>query len=416
MLRRLAAPVALLIAAAAASAQDGPTIKIEFSDEGEREVWVHKAGDAVGPPSTQSVSGKSTEIEVPSSTRGVKVYVHDKATGNVASRFLSTIMRTRSDTWQVRSDQEKHAFRITFRIEHDGEPVAIAMVKLSGNGYDEDELLTPADDGSVSFYTVPYGDVKVTVEYKSGGVSKSLPEQEFEVAADSAEHPDYVLTIEDDVETVAAPADPADEADEKQPSNIVATILNMAIGIVAIGGISYMIWRYVKANPNQTAAALKKAGVQIPDDQADTAMTTPKPAGPPEQIILDDAAPEPVQIEDARAVHAAPDTVQPEGSPAVPAAPAAKNPRLVRADGSVYAIKEGVQTAGREAGAELSIQGEASVSRYHAQISRTGDSVSVMDIGSTNGTFINGTKVSAEMILSPGDSVQFGSVQYRYEE
>ena len=39
-----------------------------------------------------------------------------------------------------------------------------------------------------------------------------------------------------------------------------------------------------------------------------------------------------------------------------------------------------------------------------------------MDIGSTNGTFINGTKVSAEMILSPGDSVQFGSVQYRYEE
>jgi len=401
VLRRLAAPVALLIAAAVASAQDGPTIKIEFSDEGEREVWVHKAGDAVGPPSTQSVSGKSIELEVPSSTRGVKVYVHDKATGNVASRFLSTIMRTRSDTWQVRSDQEKHAFRMTFRIEHDGEPVAIAMVKLSGNGYDEDELLTPADDGSVSFYTVPYGDVKVTVEYKSGGVSKSLPEQEFEVAADSAEHPDYVLTIEDDVETVAAPADPADEADEKQPSNIVATILNMAIGIVAIGGISYMIWRYVKANPNQTAAALKKAGVQIPDDQAGTAMTTPKPAGPPEQIILGDAAPDPAR---------------PTDSPAVPAAPAAKNPRLVRADGSVYAIKEGVQTAGREAGAELSIEGEASVSRYHAQISRTGDSVSVMDIGSTNGTFINGTKVSAEMILSPGDSVQFGSVQYRYEE
>ncbi|MCH8979672.1 MAG: FHA domain-containing protein [Armatimonadetes bacterium] len=184
--------------------------------------------------------------------------------------------------------------------------------------------------------------------------------------------------------------------------NVVATILNMVIGIVAIGGISYMIWRYVKANPDQTADALKKAGVQVPDDQAGTAMTAPKPAGPPEQIILGDAAPDAAQA----------DVPQPVAT----GVPAAKNPRLVSADGSIFIVQEGVQTAGRDGDLELSLENESSVSRQHAQISRTGDTVMVMDLGSTNGTYLNGTRVAAEVTLAPGDVIQFGAVRYRYEE
>ncbi|MCH8980178.1 MAG: FHA domain-containing protein [Armatimonadetes bacterium] len=410
MLRRLAAPVALLIAAAALSAQNGSTIKIEFGSEGEREVWMQSQGEAGSPPSKQSVSGKAVELDVPSDTEGVTVFVHDMASGNVAAKPLQSIVRT--GNWMVLPTDETHAFRMTFRIEHEGLAVASAMVKLSGEGFERSQLLTPADSGSVSFFTVPYGDVQVTVEYKSGDISRSLPTQVFESRAGSAEQPAYVLNIADEVETVAGPttdAGPAegtededDEEEEKPRTSPVATIINMAIGILAIGGISYMIWRYVKANPDQTAAALKKAGVHVPDDQAGTAMTTPKPAGPPQQIILGDAAPDPAQAGDA--------------PPVAAVGPVAKNPRLVRADGSIFIVQEGVQTAGRDAGLELSLDGESSVSRTHAQITRTGDSVSVKDLGSTNGTYVNGTKIAAEVTLSPGDSVQFGAVQYRYEE
>ena len=411
MLRRLAAPVALLIAAAALSAQNGPPIKIEFGGEGEREVWIQSQGDAGSPPSKQSVSGKAVELDAPSDTEGVTVFVHDKASGNVAAKPLRSIVRT--GTWRVLPTDETHAFRMTFRIEHEGLPVATALVKLSGEGFEQGQLLTPADNGAVSFYTVPYGDVQVTVEYKSGDSNRSLPVQVFESRAGSAGQPAYVLNIAEEVETVAATpttsegpaegtADEDDKAEEKPRTSIVATIINMAIGIIAIGGISYMIWRYVKANPDQTAEALRKAGVHVPDDQAGTAMTTPKPAGPPQQIILGDAAPGPAQA-----------GVPP---PVAAGGPVAKNPRLVRADGSIFIVQEGVQTAGRDASLELSLDGESSVSRNHAQITREGDSVSVKDLGSTNGTYVNGTKIAAEVTLSPGDSIQFGAVQYRYEE
>ena len=388
--------------AAALSAQDGPSINIEFEAEGEREVWLQGQGDSGKPPSTHSFTGKAVKVEVPTETRGVTVFVHDKATGNVATKSLRTIVRTRTDTWRVRSSEESRAFRMTFRIEHDGLPVESAIVKLTGRGFDEDELLAPADNGTVSFYALPYGDYEVTVEYKTRGISKSLPAQEFEAKAGSAEQEDHLLEIDDDVETIAPQTTEEEAAEEEPQMNVVATILNMVIGIVAIGGISYMIWRYVKANPDQTADALKKAGVQVPDDQAGTAMTAPKPAGPPEQIILGDAAPDAAQA----------DVPQPVAT----GVPAAKNPRLVSADGSIFIVQEGVQTAGRDGDLELSLENESSVSRQHAQISRTGDTVMVMDLGSTNGTYLNGTRVAAEVTLAPGDVIQFGAVRYRYEE
>jgi predicted component of type VI protein secretion system len=122
----------------------------------------------------------------------------------------------------------------------------------------------------------------------------------------------------------------------------------------------------------------------------------PKKAGPPQQIILGDAAPTPAE-------------------PLAAAGPVVKNPRLVKADGSLYMVQDGEQVVGREGG-QLTLAGESSVSRSHAKISKTGDSITVEDMGSTNGTFVNGQKVSAPTPLHPGDAVQFGAVQYRYEE
>ena len=70
---------------------------------------------------------------------------------------------------------------------------------------------------------------------------------------------------------------------------------------------------------------------------------------------------------------------------------------------------------GRDIGMGLSLVGESTVSRKHAQLTRTGSLVVVKDFGSTNGTFVNGVQVNGERQLQVGDSVQFGSVRFRFE-
>lgn len=46
------------------------------------------------------------------------------------------------------------------------------------------------------------------------------------------------------------------------------------------------------------------------------------------------------------------------------------------------------------------------VSRYHAQVRREGDKYVVQDLGSKNGTFVNGRRIAAPLSLSDGDEIQ----------
>ena len=53
---------------------------------------------------------------------------------------------------------------------------------------------------------------------------------------------------------------------------------------------------------------------------------------------------------------------------------------------------------------------EASVSSHHCEILRKGDDVVVKDLDSTNGTFINGQKIS-ETTLKPGQTLRLGQIE-----
>ncbi len=59
---------------------------------------------------------------------------------------------------------------------------------------------------------------------------------------------------------------------------------------------------------------------------------------------------------------------------------------------------------------------EESVSRMHARIYKEGDDFAVEDLNSTNGTWINGHRLSpnGSAVLVPGDIVKFGSVEFEY--
>ena len=56
----------------------------------------------------------------------------------------------------------------------------------------------------------------------------------------------------------------------------------------------------------------------------------------------------------------------------------------------------------------------AAVSRYHAQLQCRGRYVEIKDVGSSNGTFVNGTNVRS-CPLEPGDTVRIGDVDLVYE-
>jgi pSer/pThr/pTyr-binding forkhead associated (FHA) protein len=57
---------------------------------------------------------------------------------------------------------------------------------------------------------------------------------------------------------------------------------------------------------------------------------------------------------------------------------------------------------------------EAKISRMHAQLNWVGDGWEVVDLGSSNGTFVNGERVERARVL-PGDTIELGDSVLRYE-
>ena len=57
----------------------------------------------------------------------------------------------------------------------------------------------------------------------------------------------------------------------------------------------------------------------------------------------------------------------------------------------------------------VSLNHDATVSRLHAVLENLGFAWSIRDVGSRNGTYLNGEKISAERVLRSGDELRIGS-------
>ena len=82
------------------------------------------------------------------------------------------------------------------------------------------------------------------------------------------------------------------------------------------------------------------------------------------------------------------------------------------AGGQAYELKDG-QTLilGRASSSDIPVF-DPTISRRHAEVSGTATSVKVKDLGSSNGTFVNGAQVQ-EANVNDGDVVTFGKVPFR---
>jgi hypothetical protein len=72
-------------------------------------------------------------------------------------------------------------------------------------------------------------------------------------------------------------------------------------------------------------------------------------------------------------------------------------------------------TVGRSSANDIELQGDEFASARHARFEPRGDGVWIHDLGSTNGTFVNGVKLNAPRKLRPGDVVRVGETDLRYD-
>jgi pSer/pThr/pTyr-binding forkhead associated (FHA) protein len=75
--------------------------------------------------------------------------------------------------------------------------------------------------------------------------------------------------------------------------------------------------------------------------------------------------------------------------------------------GSSFALDKAELILGRDPAADILI-GNPDVSRRHARLVRKDEGYQLEDLGSSNGTFVNGTQISSPVLLKNGDEVRLG--------
>jgi pSer/pThr/pTyr-binding forkhead associated (FHA) protein len=71
-------------------------------------------------------------------------------------------------------------------------------------------------------------------------------------------------------------------------------------------------------------------------------------------------------------------------------------------------------TIGRAKDNDVVLAGDEFASAHHARIESQRDGVWVLDLGSTNGTFVNGARLDGRRLLREGDLVQIGDTELRF--
>ena len=77
------------------------------------------------------------------------------------------------------------------------------------------------------------------------------------------------------------------------------------------------------------------------------------------------------------------------------------------AAGKVYPLETPDISIGRD-NTNMIVINDAEVSRRHARMELRGATYVIQDLGSTNGTFVNGSRLSGIQVLNSGDAVSFG--------
>ena len=90
--------------------------------------------------------------------------------------------------------------------------------------------------------------------------------------------------------------------------------------------------------------------------------------------------------------------------------------QLVDQAGGNYLVGGDLVKIGRKADNSIQLK-DYQVSRYHTEIQRTTEGLQVVDLGSTNGTYLNGERLTPQLArpLMAGDQIKIGSSLFTLE-
>jgi FOG: FHA domain len=83
--------------------------------------------------------------------------------------------------------------------------------------------------------------------------------------------------------------------------------------------------------------------------------------------------------------------------------------------GEAFGLESRQLTIGRGAQNDVSIEGDEFASAQHLRVEPRRDGVWVSDIGSTNGTYVNGARIDRPRKLERGDVVRVGETELRFD-
>jgi hypothetical protein len=337
------------------------------------------------------------------------LYVLDSALGNES---VTTVAAKIGDSPKIKlqSSSFNRVRRVEIQITSAANqlPAAAGVVKLESENLTQTEILDPSARGSVFFKDVPSGTAKVTVEYGDG---KSTS-QDIEI---STERKTPVLTVKipvaGEIETIQAAAASSESkgtgtSTARKPTFSYGTAF---VGMLLLAALLYALYSILKKRGATVEGALQQLGVDVA--QGTQAAGAGQPAG---AAVDSGICPfcggkkDPVTGACACSVGV--------GGPNSPGA--ATGPRVIVTQGAhmggIFPLGSEALTMGRAETNTIALPDDNTASRRHARISLANGEYTIFDEGSSNGTFVNGVKVT-EQVLHAGDEIQVGSTKLRFE-
>jgi pSer/pThr/pTyr-binding forkhead associated (FHA) protein len=78
-------------------------------------------------------------------------------------------------------------------------------------------------------------------------------------------------------------------------------------------------------------------------------------------------------------------------------------------------LEKAIVLIGRQSDCDVSLTLSRKISRKHCCIAQVDNRFVVRDLGSTNGVFLNGTRIKKEATLTVGDDLMIGDVRFRVQ-
>jgi len=293
-------------------------------------------------------------------------------------------------------------------VSSKGKLVESALVTLTdANGDRQTQLVEPTTRGAATFFDVPSGAGSVKVIYGDG---KSTL-QDVEIPLDR-EQPVFVteVPVAGEVATLKAAkpeqTTPARERRREPRVHVSAleTLVATLIGVIILAGGVALLYIMLRARGITAKAALERLGAQLPGAADQQPRPQPTPVTPEGTCPFCGHKKDPITGACACTIS--------------PSAATTAGPRLVGMQGAymgkIFDITGTEVTIGRGAENAVALVDDNTASRHHASIIIQSGAYSIRDMGSSNGTFVNGAKIT-EQALKPGDEVQVGSTRFRFE-